>query len=289
MTTPANHSLYIEIKSMSYKRISSIILCTTMLSACGEASDKSTVNPSTAASVSSIATAPISTSISIENEQNTAAVTGNILPAIEEQGISYGIGVYFGENLRKRGVNVDYNSFLAGVKDGVEDNPLRIDKAELANVMAGFQKRMVAKRNSKQEASRLAYKADGEQYLVDNGKKTGVLITPSGLQYKVLVPGQGFKPTANDTVKVHYQGSLINGEVFDSSIKRGNPVTFPLTGVIAGWTEALQLMPVGARWELVIPYELGYGAQGNGLIAPYSTLVFEVELLSIQEHPGDKK
>jgi FKBP-type peptidyl-prolyl cis-trans isomerase FkpA len=122
-----------------------------------------------------------------------------------------------------------------------------------------------------------------KQFLVDNGKKEGVQTTASGLQYKVIEPGSGAKPKATDTVNVHYSGKLINGKKFDSSYDRGEPISFPLNGVIAGWTEGLQLMPVGAKYELVIPAELGYGSRGaGGVIPPDATLIFEVELLGIK-------
>jgi FKBP-type peptidyl-prolyl cis-trans isomerase FkpA len=122
-----------------------------------------------------------------------------------------------------------------------------------------------------------------KQFLVDNAKKEGVLTTASGLQYKVLEAGSGAKPKASDTVNVHYSGKLINGKKFDSSYDRGEPISFPLNGVIAGWTEGLQLMPVGAKYELVIPAELGYGSRGaGGVIPPDATLIFEVELLGIK-------
>lgn len=126
-------------------------------------------------------------------------------------------------------------------------------------------------------------KEAGEQFLAENAKKPGVKSTASGLQYKVLTEGQGQKPTATDTVEVHYRGTLIDGQEFDSSYKRGESISFPLNRVIRGWTEGLQLMPVGAKYELYIPYELAYGEQGaGGVIPPYATLIFQVELLGIQ-------
>jgi FKBP-type peptidyl-prolyl cis-trans isomerase len=122
----------------------------------------------------------------------------------------------------------------------------------------------------------------GKQYLDDNSKKEGVITTASGLQYRVIEQGEGPKPSASDQVKVHYRGTLTNGKEFDSSYKRGEPLTFPLKGVIAGWTEGLQLMPVGSKYEFTIPYNLAYGERGaGGVIPPYATLIFEVELLDI--------
>ncbi|MBR2265367.1 MAG: FKBP-type peptidyl-prolyl cis-trans isomerase, partial [Paludibacteraceae bacterium] len=124
-------------------------------------------------------------------------------------------------------------------------------------------------------------KAKGEQFLAENALKDGVKTTSSGLQYEVIKMGKGAKPTATSTVKVHYEGTLIDGTIFDSSIQRGEPIEFPLNGVIKGWTEGLQLMPVGSKFRFYIPQELGYGAQAAGSIPPYSTLIFEVELLDI--------
>ena len=124
-------------------------------------------------------------------------------------------------------------------------------------------------------------KAAGEAFLAENGERDGVVTTESGLQYEVLVPGDGEKPTLDDTVTTHYHGTLIDGEIFDSSVDRGQPASFPVGGVISGWTEALQLMPVGSKWRLYVPAELAYGPQQRGSIPPNSTLIFDVELLEI--------
>ena len=125
-------------------------------------------------------------------------------------------------------------------------------------------------------------KAQGEQFLAENALREGVIVTESGLQYEVIKMGKGKKPSATDRVKVHYHGTLIDGTVFDSSVERGEPITFGLNQVIAGWTEGLQLMPVGSKFKLYIPQELGYGSRNAGSIPPYSTLIFEVELLGIE-------
>jgi FKBP-type peptidyl-prolyl cis-trans isomerase FklB len=126
-------------------------------------------------------------------------------------------------------------------------------------------------------------KLAGEQFLAENKKRTGVITTASGLQYEIMKAGDGPKPTLVDKVKTHYHGTLINGEIFDSSVKRGDPISFNVTGVIAGWTEALQLMPVGSKWKLFIPQNLSYGPADRGTIKPYSALVFEIELLAIEK------
>jgi FKBP-type peptidyl-prolyl cis-trans isomerase FklB len=155
---------------------------------------------------------------------------------------------------------------------------------EITEVMTAFQKEIMAKQQEMQKKLGEKNKAEGEAFLAENKKKEGVKTLPSGLQYKVIKAGAGKKPKATDTVTVQYRGSLVNGTEFDSSYKRGTPATFPVTGVIPGWTEVLQLMEVGAKWEVVIPSNLAYGERSAGAqIGPNSTLIFEVELISVQE------
>ena len=166
-------------------------------------------------------------------------------------------------------------ALVKGLREALAGEQTLLSEKEVREVIQGYQIELRAKQEEKS-------KQEGAAFLLENGKKPGVTTLPSGLQYKVITAGTGPKPTANDSVKCHYRGTLINGKEFDSSYSRNQPAVFPVRGVIAGWTEALQLMPVGSKWQLVVPYELGYGAGGNRGIPPYSTLVFEVELLGIE-------
>lgn len=168
---------------------------------------------------------------------------------------------------------------MTDVRDGKES---RISQEDMQKIMQEVQTKAMAKQEEEQKKQSEANVAAGQKYLEENKVKEGVTATASGLQYKVITEGKGAKPKATDTVTVNYTGKLIDGTEFDSSAKNGGPVSFPLDGVIAGWTEALQLMPQGSKWEIVIPSDLAYGAGGQGPIPPSSTLIFEVELLEIK-------
>lgn len=196
-----------------------------------------------------------------------------------EQRVSYGIGRQMGDQLATNPFDgVDPQAVAEGVIDALEGKASAVAHEDLEHAFQQISQRMQAKQ--KEQAKQLA--AEGEAFLATNAKKEGVTVTESGLQYEVLDPGSGAKPQATSTVKTHYHGTLIDGSVFDSSYDRGQPAEFPVNGVIAGWTEALQMMPVGAKWRLYIPYHLAYGERGaGGKIAPYSTLIFDVELLDI--------
>ncbi|WP_185232674.1 FKBP-type peptidyl-prolyl cis-trans isomerase [Teredinibacter franksiae] len=196
-----------------------------------------------------------------------------------ESRVSYGIGLQVGKQLSENTFEgMNYNAVAKGVVDALEGNTPEVSDADLNAAFAEIRGRMEAA-----EAEQATTKAaDGEAFLAENAKKPGITVTESGLQYEILASGDGDKPTASSTVRTHYHGTLIDGTVFDSSVSRGEPAEFPVNGVIAGWTEALQLMPVGAKWKLYIPYDLAYGPRGaGGSIAPYAALVFEVELLEI--------
>ena len=201
----------------------------------------------------------------------------------EMDSVSYAIGADIGANF-KRGkldsVNID--AIALGLRHGLDSNTM-MDQAALEQVVQGYmmklQERRMAEEQVKGEENRVA----GEAFLAENGKKPGVTTTESGLQYEVITMGKGAKPVASDQVKVHYTGTLIDGTKFDSSVDRGEPATFPVGGVIRGWVEAIQLMPVGSKWKLFIPSDLAYGPSGGpgGAIPGNSTLIFEVELLDI--------
>lgn len=194
--------------------------------------------------------------------------------------MSYIIGVDIGNNLKKQAIDIDANILTKGIKDALAGSKSLLTEQEIRDTLAVFQKEMAAK---KEEASK-KNKKEGEVFLAENKKKDGVKTLPSGLQYKVIKAGTGKKPKSTDTVTTHYRGTLIDGREFDSSYRRGQPVSFQVSGVIPGWTEALQLMEEGAKWQLFIPPNLGYGEQGTGgMIGPNATLIFEIELISIQE------
>jgi FKBP-type peptidyl-prolyl cis-trans isomerase FklB len=194
--------------------------------------------------------------------------------------VSYIIGMDIGNNLKKQSIDVDPNILAKGVKDALSGAKPLLAEKEIQETMGAFQKEMMAKREEVAKQN----KKDGETFLAENKKKEGVKTLPSGLQYKVIKAGIGKKAKSTDTVTVHYRGTLINGTEFDSSYKRGQSVSFQVSGVIPGWTEALQLMEEGAKWQLFIPSSLAYGERGaGGAIGPNATLIFEVELVSIQE------
>ncbi len=196
-----------------------------------------------------------------------------------EQRVSYGVGRQLGDQLRNNPFkDFDITAVQAGIADALTDADSQVSDDDLN---AAFS--VVSKKLQEQEQEIAKEKAaEGEAFLAENAKRDEVTVTESGLQYEVITTGEGEKPSAASTVSVHYHGTFANGDVFDSSVERGQPAEFPVGGVIAGWTEALQLMTEGSKWKLTIPYALAYGEQGSqGAIPPYSTLVFDVELLSI--------
>ena len=196
--------------------------------------------------------------------------------------LSYALGADIGGNLKRQEIDVDPKLLAAGIADAIAGKSA-LSTNQIREVMMEFRNQMMAKMQAKQEEESRKAQAAGEAFLAANAKKDGVKTTASGLQYKVVKAGSGKTPTAADTVKVHYHGTLTDGTVFDSSVDRGEPVTFPVNGVIPGWTEALQLMKVGDKWQLVIPSKLAYGEQSPGeKIPPSSVLVFDVELLGIE-------
>lgn len=198
--------------------------------------------------------------------------------------VSYSIGLDIGTNFKRQSVELDSKALAAGIADGLSGTKPALSDDEVKKVLADFQQQMRTRMAAAAQQAADENKKKGEAFLADNKKKKGVVTLPSGLQYKVLKESKGTKPKATDTVSVHYRGTLIDGTEFDSSIKRGEPASFPVNGVIKGWTEALQLMPIGSKWQLFIPSELAYGTQGAGpQIGPHSTLMFDVELLEIKK------
>ena len=199
-------------------------------------------------------------------------------PTLEDK-VSYGIGRQMGKQLAGNPLDrVDIDAVAAGLRSAFNDEESEIPAEELK---AAFEE-MNELLQQRQAEEAKAFTAEGEKFLAENAARDEVTVTESGLQFEVLAEGDGDKPLAASTVRTHYHGTLIDGSVFDSSYERGEPAEFPVNGVIAGWTEALQMMPVGSKWRLYVPHDLAYGEHGAGdRIAPYSTLVFDVELLDI--------
>ena len=189
--------------------------------------------------------------------------------------VSYSFGLNVGFTFKKQNIDMNTDVFMAGFKDAMTGKDPALNEQQVREVMSAFEKDM----EQKQQAAGQKNTTDGEKYLADNKNKPGVKTTASGLQYKVLKEGTGAAPKETDTVTVNYRGTLIDGTEFDSSYKRGEPATFPLNRVIKGWTEGLQLMKVGAKYQFVIPPGIAYGERAAGQITPNSTLIFEVELL----------
>lgn len=200
---------------------------------------------------------------------------------------SYAMGMNMGRNLHKNAVDIDPNILLRGLKDGLAGNKGLLTDQEAQAALTALQKEVQMAQQEKAKLAGAGNRKIGDEFLAANKTKDGVVALPSGLQYKILTAGTGPTPTATDTVVCNYRGTLINGTEFDSSYKRGQPATFAVGGVIKGWTEALQLMPVGSKWQLFVPADLAYGDQARGAeIVPGSTLIFEVELMSIQTKPA---
>ncbi|MDO7084589.1 FKBP-type peptidyl-prolyl cis-trans isomerase [Pseudocolwellia sp. AS88] len=196
-----------------------------------------------------------------------------------EARVSYGVGRQLGDQLRNNPFkDFDVTAVQAGIADAIADVASQVSEEDLNEAFGIVSKKL---QEQEQEAAK-ELAAEGEAFLLENAKRDEVTVTESGLQYEVIATGEGEKPTAQSTVRVHYHGSLVSGDVFDSSVDRGQPAEFPVGGVIAGWTEALQLMTEGSKWRLYIPFNLAYGERGSqGAIPPYATLIFEVELLAI--------
>ena len=213
----------------------------------------------------------------------SAANTAPASTMTSAEKISYSIGIDIGRNLKTQGLTIDTSSFAKGIEDGTTGKAALTDQ-EIHDTLTALQKEIVEKRTAELNKVATENKTKGDAFLTANKKKKGVTTLPSGLQYRVLATGKGATPTATDVITAHYRGKFIDGTEFDSSYAHNNePVTFPVNGVIPGWSEALQKMTVGSKWEIVIPPELAYKETGAGnKIGPNATLVFELDLLSIQ-------
>jgi len=196
---------------------------------------------------------------------------------------SYSIGADIGSKLKTQPIDIDADLLAQGLKDAFSGGKLLLTEQEMKETLTGLQKELMEKQAESNKKIAEKNKKEGEAFLLENSKKEGVKTLPSGLQYKVIKEGTGKTPKAEDTVVTNYRGTLTDGTEFDSSYKRGQPATFPVKGVIPGWTEALQLMKEGSKWELVIPSSLAYGERGAGsVIGPNATLIFEIELISVK-------
>jgi len=222
----------------------------------------------------------------------TAAKTATPLTLkTQKEKVSYALGMSIGLNVKRQSVDIDPSLVARGLKDTLSGTKTLLTEEEAHTAIAQQQAELSKRRQEQMQQAGEENRKEGAAFLAENKGKEGVITLPSGLQYKVLKEGTGPKPASTDTVVCNYRGTLINGTEFDSSYKRGEPTSFPVNQVIKGWTEALQLMPVGSKWQLFIPSDLAYADRGMGDIGPNATLIFEVELLSIKDRSttGDDK
>ena len=198
--------------------------------------------------------------------------------------LSYSIGADLGKNFKKQGIDINPSAMAKGLQDGMTGSQLQLTEDQMKDVLARFQKDLIAKRSADINKKAEENKTKGETFLNQNKTKDGVVTLPSGLQYKIITAGDGAKPAKDDSVTVEYTGTLIDGQVFDTTEKTGKPATFKVSQVIPGWTEVLQLMPAGSTWEVFVPAELAYGSRSvGGPIGPNETLVFKIHLLSVNK------
>ncbi len=264
--------------------LTTIAACAILLSSAQaqQTTASSAPNPPASASSQTTSAAP-KKAPAAKTSQTPTKTSAPLTLKTDKDKVSYAIGMNVGTAMKRDGLDIDTAILLRGLKDVLAGaKPLLTDQ-EAQTVMTALQTDMRKKQELQQQQLADTNKKEGDAFLATNKTKEGVVSLPSGLQYKILQEGTGPKPVATDTVSVSYRGTLLNGTEFDSSFKRGQPATFPVGQIIKGWTEALQLMPVGSKWQLFIPSDLAYGPRGAGReIGPNSALVFEVELLSIQ-------
>lgn len=246
-----------------------------------------TTAPSTNAPAASKAPAAKSAQTPATKSTTPAAKTATpMVLKTQKEKASYAVGMNIGKTMKKDGVDMDPAALARGIKDTLAGTKPLLTDEEASAAIAALSADLRKREEEKTELAAATNKKAGEAFLAANKAKDGVVALPSGLQYKIIKEGTGPKPTAADTVVCNYRGTLIDGTEFDNSYKRGQPATFPVGQVIRGWTEAVQLMPVGSKWQIFIPSDLAYGAKPTGPIPPSSTLVFDVELLSIQPKPA---
>jgi FKBP-type peptidyl-prolyl cis-trans isomerase FklB len=248
----------------------------------GSATAQQTPTPATGTTPAKPKTSTASGTTAAKRKATVPAKRPPLVLATDKDKASYSIGVNIGKSLHRDGVEVEPKFFVQGMEDAIVDGKLLLTEDQMKTVMMTLQKDVQQKQAEKRLALVEGNKKAGAAFLAENAKKPGVVTLPSGLQYKILTEGTGPKPTATDSVVCNYRGTLLDNTEFDSSYKRGQPATFGVGQVIKGWTEALQLMPTGSKWQLFIPSDLAYGERGPGPIGPNATLVFEVELVSIK-------
>jgi FKBP-type peptidyl-prolyl cis-trans isomerase FklB len=215
---------------------------------------------------------------------STMAATDAASLATDKDKLSYSIGADLGKNFKNQGIDINPDALAKGMQDGISGAQLLLTEEQMKDVLNKFQKELMAKRGAEFNKKAEENKVKGEAFLTSNKAKPGIVVLPSGLQYKILEEGKGNKPSKADTVTVEYTGTLIDGTVFDSTEKNGKPATFQVSQVIPGWTEALQLMPAGSTWEIYVPSDLAYGPRSvGGPIGPNETLVFKIHLLSVKK------
>lgn len=220
--------------------------------------------------------------------KKTKAIKSEALETQKDKA-SYAIGYDLGKNLKKYSEDIELEKMIKGIRDGISGQNSILNEEETKKTLTEFQQALIKKEIERRKEVAIKNKVEEEKFLAENSKREGVVTTASGLQYKVIKEGNGPKPELEDTVKVHYRGTFINGKEFDSSYKRGEPVTFQLKNMIPGWIEALQLMKAGSKWQIFIPSSLAYGEQGAGdIIEPNSLLIFDVELLEVEKATGKK-
>jgi FKBP-type peptidyl-prolyl cis-trans isomerase FklB len=203
--------------------------------------------------------------------------------------VGYDLGAKIGSDIKKQGLDFSIDAFVRGIKEAISGTKAILPDSEMQSAMMAFQQSMMEKQQTATKQAAEKNLKEGEDFLAANAKKDSVKVLPDGLQYKILRDGTGAQPAAADTVVTHYRGTLIDGKVFDESYGRGEPITFPVSGVIKGWTEALQMMKVGAKWQLFIPASLAYGERGAGqMIGPNSALVFDIELINVKKGPMEQ-
>jgi FKBP-type peptidyl-prolyl cis-trans isomerase len=218
---------------------------------------------------------PVILMLSIALSVSPAFAADKLELKTQKDKLSYSLGMQMGSNLKRAEIDVDQSIFQQGMKDAMSGSKTLLNEQEASEIITAMQKELAKNFAEKK-------KAEGEAFLAKNKKQQGVKTLESGLQYKVITEGKGKTPKASDTVTVHYRGTLVDGTEFDSSYKRGQPATFPVNGVIKGWTEALQLMKEGSKWQLFIPANIAYGESGRQGIPPNSVLIFDVELISVK-------
>jgi len=277
----------LDVTILNMRKLSAIfniILATVLLASTTVAQQKpATTTPSATKPKTAAKTAP------------AKPATAKAAPATlttDHDKLSYAIGVNIGHNMKSQGIDVNPAIVAQGLKDALSGSKLLMTEQEAQAVLVKGREEMMKKVEQERQVAGMKNKQEGEAFLAANKAKEGVVTLPSGLQYKILTPGTGPKPTATDTVVCDYRGTLVNGKEFDSSYKSGKPATFPVGNVIKGWSEALQLMPVGSKWQLYIPSNLAYGERGAGNageIPPNATLIFDVELKSIQPKAAEEK